>query len=217
MLGARRVAPLYGSVDPESHRPVAPVEALRASLSYLGTYSADRQALVEELFVRPAEKLPEAQFLIGGAQYPASFPWRENIRFVAHVPPAMHPAFFCSGRATLNVTREAMARYGYCPSGRLFEAAACGAVLLSDVWEGLDTFFALGEEIVPVRSAAEVVDALSLSDEELRRIAEAARARALQEHTGECRVLELERLCEAALGEARGRGQTGPASEVRGC
>ena len=196
-LGARVVAPLYGSVDPENHRPAAPRDDFRAALSYLGTYAADRQETLDRLFLEPARRMMGARFLIGGAQYPESFPWGENIFFVRHVPPEMHPAFFCSGRATLNVTRSAMARYGYCPSGRLFEAAACGAPLLTDEWEGLGSFFAPGSEVLPVNSARDVLDALSLSDVELRGIADAARERTLREHTGDARVLQLEQICDS--------------------
>lgn len=196
-LGARAVAPLYGSVDPETHHPVPAVEAYRAHLSYLGTYAEDRQRALEELFVEPARQSAERRFLIGGAQYPDSFPWTTNLFFTGHLGPAQHPAFFCSGRATLNVTRRAMAEYGYCPSGRLFEAAACGVPLLSDKWEGIGEFFLPGQEIVLVESAGDVLSALCLSDMELRRIAEAARARALREHTNDQRVLDLERSLDA--------------------
>lgn len=199
-LGARVVAPLYGSVDREAHFPVQAREEFRAALSYLGTYAADRQEAVNQLLLEPARLLPGSRFVIGGAQYPGEFPWTENIAFVRHLPPALHPAFFCSSRATLNVTRRAMASYGYCPSGRLFEAAACGVPLLTDAWEGLDSFFAPAREILPVNSAAAVLNALSLSDKELKAIADAARERTLAEHTGERRVVELERLCESVGG-----------------
>jgi spore maturation protein CgeB len=195
-LGARRVAPLYGSVDPERYSPAQTRDEFRAALTYLGTYAADRQEALVRLFLEPAASMPGERFLIGGAQYPQEFPWAENIHFVRHVPPGMHPAFFSSGRATLNVTRGVMAEYGFCPSGRLFEAAACGAPLLSDSWEGLDHFFSPGQELLQVDSAADVVAALGRSDEELRRMATAARERTLQEHTGACRVRELERICE---------------------
>ncbi len=203
-LGARSACALYGSVDPNNHRPVEPLAEFRSTLSYLGTYAADRQDALRRLFVEPAELLPAETFLIGGAQYPEHFPWTRNMGFVQHVPPDLHPAFFSSGRATLNVTRGVMARYGYCPSGRLFEAAACGAVMLTDSWEGLGNFFQPGVEIIQVDSAADVVAALSLSDAELRRIAEAARARALAEHTGERRIQQLELICDAVLSGADG-------------
>ncbi|HET6628895.1 MAG TPA: glycosyltransferase [Woeseiaceae bacterium] len=140
-LGARRVAPLYGSVDPDVHRPAERLACFAADLSWLGTYAEDRQDTLEALFVEPARRLPRLRFLIGGAQYPEAFPWSGNIFFVRHVAPEQHPAFYSSSRLTLNVTRRAMREMGYCPSGRLFEAAACGVPLLTDDWEGLDSFF----------------------------------------------------------------------------
>ncbi len=194
-LGARVAVPFYGSVDPETHFPVSPAQGLRSSLSYLGTYAPDRQQGVERLFLEAARRLPERRFLIGGAQYPEDFPWAANIFFVSHLPPPRHPAFFCSSEATLNVTRAAMARYGFCPSGRLFEAAACGTPIVTDVWEGLESFFEPQSEILPVRDADEVVRVLQMPPTELRAVGEAARRRALRDHTGEARVIELERLC----------------------
>ncbi len=191
-LGARRVAPLYGSVDPDAHSPAAPAETYRADLSYLGTYAEDRQAALEALLVAPARRMPGRRFVIGGAQYPPGFPWAPNIFFVRHMPPPEHPAFFSSSRLTLNVTRRAMAELGHCPSGRLFEAAACGTPLLSDWWEGLDRFYAPGEEILIARSSEEAVAAISLGDAELRRVAQAARARTLEQHTAEQRARDLE-------------------------
>lgn len=197
-LGARRVAPLYGHVDPAVHRPAAPADRFRSDLSYIGTYAADRQAALQALFVDPARGRPERRFLIAGAQYPADFPWTRNIYFVRHLPPAEHTAFFASGRLTLNVTREAMAAMGWCPSGRLFEAAACGAPILSDRWEGLEAFFRPGEEILTAATTAEALAAVDLSDAELSRIARAARARVLAEHTSARRAAELETLIESA-------------------
>ena len=190
-LGARRVLPLYGHVDPAVHRPVAPAPHYRADLSYLGTWSADRQQAVEELLVEPAHRSPDCRFLIGGAQYPQDFPWAPNIYFVRHLPPVEHPAFFSSSRLTLNVTRKAMAEMGWCPSGRLFEAAACGAPLLSDAWEGLDAFFTPGEDILVAEQTADTLAALALSDSDLQRIGASARHRVLAEHTSEKRAQDL--------------------------
>jgi spore maturation protein CgeB len=198
-LGAQRVAPLYGWVDTETHLPSSPVEAFRSELCYLGTFASDRQKALEELFVQVAERQPSKPFAIGGAQYPDDFPWTSNIFFVRHLPPSLHPAFFCSGRATLNVTRQAMAQYGFCPSGRLFEAAACGAPILTDWWEGLNSFFEPGKEILPVHGTEDVLATLSLSDLELRHVAQAARERCLEHHTASHRVLELESLCESVF------------------
>ena len=171
-----------------------------ADLSYLGTYAADRQAALEALFIDPARARPASRFLIGGAQYPADFPWTENIFFVRHLPPPDHPAFFSSGRLTLNVTRRAMAAMGWCPSGRLFEAAACGTAILTDSWDGLDAFFAPGSELIVARTGADALAAVDLSDAELNRIAEAGRARVLAEHTSDHRAADFEAAVAAALG-----------------
>jgi spore maturation protein CgeB len=198
-LGARRVVPLYGSVDPAVHYPVPAVERYRADLSYLGTYAEDRQAALLTLFIEPARRRPERRFLIGGAKYPQAFPWSDNIFFVRHLPPSEHSAFYCSSRLTLNVTRAPMAEMGYCPSGRLFEAAACGAVVLSDAWEGLNHFFEPGSEILVANSMDEALAALGISDEELARVARAARERVLSDHTSERRAMQLIAALEAAM------------------
>ncbi len=177
-LGARRVVPIYGSVDPALHRPVARRAPTRPLLSYLGTYAADRQAALEALFVAPARLRPADRFVIGGAQYPPQFPWTDNIWFVRHLPPDRHPAFYCSSRMTLNVTRAAMARMGHCPSGRLFEAASCGTPILTDAWDGLDAFFTPGEEILVARDTADAMAALDLPDADAGRASPAAPATA---------------------------------------
>lgn len=195
-LGARRVAPLYGSVDPEIHHPVTPDPAHHFRLSYLGTFAEDRQRTLEQLFIEPARRLPEKLFCLGGAQYKADFPWTDNIFFRQHVPPAAHAQFYCSSDITLNVTRRAMRDMGYCPSGRLFEAASCGVPLLSDTWEGLDQFFTPGQEILTAETTEEAIGAVTLGDNELRRIATAARERTLAEHTAVQRVVELERILQ---------------------
>ena len=197
-LGARRVAPIYGSVDPALHRPAPPRAEYQAALSYLGTYAADRQAALERLFVEPARALPDERFVIGGAQYPDGFPWTPNTWFVRHLPPPEHPAFYCSSRLTLNVTRDAMARMGWCPSGRLFEAAACGVPILSDAWAGLDRFFTPGAEILVAETTADALDALRLPQGDLSAIARRARERTLDEHSAACRAAQMVRAFEDA-------------------
>jgi spore maturation protein CgeB len=198
LLGVRHIEALYGHVDPDVHRPVADLPHYRADLSYLGTYSQDRQRALDTLFVAPARLRPDLRFLIGGAQYPADFPWSPNIFFVQHLPPSEHAAFFASSRLTLNVTREAMAAMGWCPSGRLFEAAACGAPLLSDSWDGIDEFFQPGEEILLANGRDDVLAAFDIEDSELRRIAARARERTLAEHSSEKRAQQLVGLLESA-------------------
>jgi spore maturation protein CgeB len=201
-LGARRVAPLYGSVDTILHRRQAPVESYRADLSYIGTYAADRQPTLQTLFLEPARRLPQHRFLIAGAKYPPDFPWLDNVYFVRHIAPPEHAALYGSSRLTLNVTREAMVRMGYCPSGRLFEAAACGTPIVSDWWKGLDSFFEPDSEILVVRNSEDSVAAIELSDSELDRIARRALERTLQQHTSERRARELERILDNARSEA---------------
>ena len=231
LLGARRVAPLYGSVDPGVHAPVPAVERYRCDLSYLATHAADRHALVMELFIAPARARPDYRFIIAGPLYPPDFPWQTNIQYIEHVPPADHPVFYCSSRATLNLTRAAMARTGYCPSGRLFEAAAAGVPIISDSWEGLEAFFTPGEEIIVVQRAEDVIAALARDNAELKRIAAAARVRALEQHTADRRAQQLEAIlaevaandaCTATLLEVghvghysgSGRGQPYPATGI---
>ena len=188
-LGARNVAPLYGSVDPAVHRPTT--GAREFDLTYLGTYAEDRREAVDALLFEPAALRPDKRFLVAGPMYPGDTRWRDNIFYREHVPPGEHAAFYGSSALTLNVTRGAMARLGHCPSGRLFEAAACGVPVLSDSWNGLEEFFAPGEEILVARSAEDVLAALELPSERLRAVAEAARKRVLSSHTAEHRAAEL--------------------------
>ena len=190
-LGARLVVPLYGSVDPDVHRPVAREPHYAASLSYLGTYAEDRQATLERLFVAPARLRPAERFVIGGAMYPAGFPWTSNIYFVRHLPPSEHPAFYCSSAITLNITRATMAEMGWCPSGRLFEAAACGTAILSDWWDGLDAFFTPGREIMVARTTEGALAALDMPAAERVAMARRARERTLDEHTAARRAREM--------------------------
>jgi spore maturation protein CgeB len=126
--------------------------------------------------------------------YPDPFPWQPKIFYLSHMPPPDHPAFYGSSAWTLNITRGPMAQMGYCPSGRLFEAAACGTPIVSDRWEGLDAFFEPGRELVVVSDANDVLEALDMPERDRRAIADAARRRALSEHTADARAGELERL-----------------------
>lgn len=211
LLGARKVVPLYGHVDPLAHRPMPGEAGPRADLSYLGTYAHDRQLKLETLFLEPARRCPAKRFMLGGSGYPDRFPWTANLWFLRHVPPARHPWFFGSSRLTLNVTRGEMAAMGYCPSGRLFEAAACGTALLSDSWEGLEQFLRPDQEVIVANTTEDAVAALDRSDEELARIARAARERVLSEHTSAHRADELIALLEdQSCGGSFPRPETAP-------
>jgi len=207
-LGARRVVPLFGSVDPDVHHPAPASAAYASDLSYLGTYALDRQTVLDDLFIQVACQLPARRFVIGGSKYPIDFPWQQNIWYVQHVPPSAHAAFYCSSALTLNVTRGAMARMGYCPSGRLFEAAACGVAIVSDEWAGLDAFFQPNVEILVARDTTDVIEAMRLSRAEIARIARAGRQRVLDSHTAAHRAAELEAILDSALDKShQGRFQ----------
>ncbi len=197
-LGARLAVPIYGSVDPAVHCPASSRPEFISDLSYLGTYAPDRQDALNALFLQPACQMPQQKFVIGGAQYPQDFPWSNNIHFVRHLPPSDHPAFFSSSRLTLNVTRAAMAQMGYCPSGRLFEAAACGVPIVTDHWEGLDEFFEPGAEIIVATGTSDIIAALQMPDASLRKIAALARRRTLSEHTSDNRAREMVHALESA-------------------
>lgn len=194
MLGARRTAPLYGSVDPAVHRPVAGCAEKHADLSYLGTYAQDRQDSLRRLFIEPARRRTDLRFLLGGSMYPEDFPWTENMIYDRHIAPPDHSRFYCSSRLTLNVTRRAMAQTGYCPSGRLFEAAACRVPVLSDRWKGLDSFFEPDREILIADTTEAALNALELPARHLAEIGRNARERTLEMHTADCRARELERI-----------------------
>ncbi len=196
-LHAQRAETLYGWVDPAIHHRVEPSAKFEANLSYLGTYAADRQAALDQLLIAPAKTLKDHQFLIGGAMYANRENWPANIRFFDHIAPPEHCAFYSSSPLTLNITRGSMAAMGYCPSGRLFEAASCGTAVLSDWWEGLDTFFQPGEEILIAKSTAEAVEAISYDAETLRRIGRKAREKALDCHTAENRAQRFLSLLDA--------------------
>jgi spore maturation protein CgeB len=157
-FGARTARAFYCLVDAELYCPLDAEE--RWLLGYLGTYSHDRQRALERLLVEPAHRSPEAHFVVAGPQYPAELLWPANVERIEHLPPSEHAPFYAAQRFTLNITRAAMVRAGWSPSVRLFEAAACGVPIVSDWWEGLDSFFQPGREILVVRSAEDVLDAI---------------------------------------------------------
>ncbi|HYD28083.1 bifunctional glycosyltransferase/UDP-glucuronate decarboxylase [Brevundimonas sp.] len=179
--GSPAARALYCSADPEVYRPIdAP---RRWDLSYLGTWSADRQPVIDRLLIEPARRLPRMSFVVAGPQYPDDIDWPANVHRIDHVPPADHPAFYAASRFTLNATRADMVEAGFSPSIRLFEAAACAAPVISDVWPGLDQLFTPGDEIVLARSADDVVAALQSPARDGRRMGLAARERILAAHT----------------------------------
>lgn len=201
-FGVPFAVPLYCSVDPERHRPLPPSPDFACDLSYMGTYAQDRQPKIEELLCTPARRLPQKKFLVAGPQYPEGISWPGNVRRVMHLEPRFHAPLYCSSRMTLNITRRDMVMAGYSPSVRLFEAAACGAAIVSDNWPGLETFFRPGTEILLPVGSDDVIRYLSgYLDRELKAIGEAARERVLASHSNTARAREFEQAVEIANGK----------------
>jgi spore maturation protein CgeB len=195
-FGSPAARPLYCQFDPEAYAP-DPDAALTHDLGYMGTYSDDRQPGLERLLLKPARQWAGGRFVVVA--------WPANCERIGHLPPARHRAFYTSQRFTLNLTRADMVAAGYAPSVRLFEAAACATPIVSDWWEGLDTFFVPGEEILIARSSDEALGYLrSTPDDERLAIGERARQRVLAEHTAAHRAEELVAyVAEAASERAR--------------
>jgi spore maturation protein CgeB len=197
-FGVSRAVPLYCSFDPEQYRRYPVNRRFACDLSYMGTYAPDRQPKLSELLCATAERLADKRFLVAGPQYPATLSWPSNVEHIPHLSPVWHPEFYSSSRFTLNVTRRDMCMAGYSPSVRLFEAAACGATIVSDNWPGLDHFCTPGSEILLPTGTDDVVHYLTeLSDSEIRQIGLAAQERVLAEHTSTHRAIELEREVES--------------------
>jgi len=180
--GSPRARPLYCSVDAERYRPLAVPK--RWDLSYLGTYSDDRQPTLARLLLDVALACPDRRFAVAGPQYPETIRWPANVERIEHLPPADHPAFYSASRYTLNVTRADMIAAGWSPSVRLFEAGACACPIISDRWAGIETVM---DGIRLADTAEDVLRALSEDG-----AGEAARASVLARHTAEVRAAELE-------------------------
>ncbi len=197
-LGAGSCVPIYNALDPATHHSVAPSEALRCDLGFLGNRLPDRERRVEEFFLKAAALLPARDFLLGGAGW-ADKAAPANVRKIGHVGTGDHNAFFCSGLATLNINRDSMARYGFSPPTRIFEAAGAGACLITDAWPGIGRFLEPGQEVLVAASGDDVANLLAeLTPERGRQIAAAARARVLAHHTYAHRARQVNELLDAA-------------------
>ncbi|HEV7298543.1 MAG TPA: glycosyltransferase [Tepidisphaeraceae bacterium] len=207
-LGARKCIPIYNALDPHTHHPVQPEPKFAADLGFLGNRLPDREARVEEFFLNTAAQLPAMQFMIGGnGWHDKSMP--ANVRDVGHVYTRDHNAFNCSPRAVLNVNRDSMARYGFSPATRVFEAAGAGACLITDAFVGVEQFFEPDEEILVARDGDEVAEhARSLSAERARTIGQAALRRVLSEHTYDHRIGLLEQVLDGVGSSRPGQAAT---------
>ncbi|MFN7130665.1 MAG: glycosyltransferase, partial [Myxococcales bacterium] len=188
-LGSPAARPLYCSCDPELYRPGSAEP--KWDLGYLGTYSRDRQPALERLLLEPARQLQDGRFVVAGPQYPQDVQWPSNVQRIEHLAPADHPGFYNAQRFTLNVTRADMIRAGFSPSVRLFEAAACATPIISDRWDGIETFFTPGSEILLAETPDDTLRFLTMSEEERRAIGRRARERVLASHTAAHRAETL--------------------------
>jgi spore maturation protein CgeB len=191
-FGARRCVPVYNALDPATHHPVAPEPAFACDLAFLANRLPDREARVEAFFLAPAAALPQRRFLLGGNGWEAK-PMPANVRAIGHVGTAQHNAFNCTPRAVLNVARDSMARIGFSPATRVFEAAGAAACLITDAWEGIELFLKPDEEVLIARDGQDVADHLSaLIEARARAIGRAALERVLREHTYELRSTHVD-------------------------
>lgn len=200
-FGVRRATPLYCSFDPDAYRPQPRESRLACAMSYMGTYAPDRQPKLEELLSVPASLLPQKKFILAGPMYPPSVSWPANVEHIFHLAPQYHPNLYSSSDFVLNVTRREMVIAGYSPSVRLFEAAACGATIISDNWPGLDSFFTPEEEILLATTSDDIVRWLKIG--KLPAIGARAKARVLEQHTSAIRAKEFEAAVMAALPASR--------------
>ena len=193
-FGAKDCVPVYNALDPQTHHPVEADPRFACDLAFLGNRLPDREARVEEFFLRPASLLPEQQFLIGGNGWETKA-MPGNVRHRGHVFTAEHNAFNCTPRAVLNVARDSMAHIGFSPATRVFEAAGAAACLITDVWEGIELFLKPDEEVLVARDGQDVADHLSaLTTERAAAIGQAALQRVLAEHTYDLRGEQVDAL-----------------------
>lgn len=190
--GARACIPVYNALDPDTHHPVPSDGNFSADLAFLGNRLPDREKRVEEFFLKSAEMLPRKKFLLAGSG------WEdkrrpENVAYLGHLGTTHHNAFNCSPLAVLNISRDSMAKNGFSPATRVFEAAGAGTCIVTDNWQGIEQFFEPGKEILVADSGEEVAGILErLTAKEAAMIGLHAFARARAEHTYVHRAREVE-------------------------
>ena len=195
-LGAKQCIPIYNALDPSTHFPVAPDPKFNGDLAFLGNRLPDREARVEQFFLNVAAELPGQKFILGGNGWQDK-PMAPNIKYLGHVYTKDHNALNCTPKAVLNISRESMARYGFSPATRVFEAAGAAACIITDAWEGIDFFFEPSSEIIVANNGNEVKEILQgLSPSRARQVGEAAYKRVLAQHTYAHRAAQLERVLE---------------------
>jgi spore maturation protein CgeB len=196
--GARDCVPIYNALDPQTHHPVAADTRFEGTLGFLGNRLPDREARVREFFFAAARRLPSDRFVLGGNRWDTAAGVPPNVRLLGHVYSKDHNAFNCTARTVININRDSMARTGFSPPTRVFEAAGAGACLITDAWDGIELFLEPDREVLVARSGAEVAAHLdSLDESTARRMGQQALRRVLAHHTYARRALEVEATLEA--------------------
>jgi spore maturation protein CgeB len=204
-FGARRCVPIYNALDPSTHHPVSPDPRFVSDLAFLGNRLPDREARVDEFFLKAAKASLERRFLIGGNGWHDK-PMPENVRHLGHVGTAEHNAFNCTPLAVLNVARDSMAHIGFSPATRVFEAAGAAACLITDHWEGIELFLKPDEEVLVARDGQDVAEHVrALTPDRARAIGRAALARVLAEHTYTLRGAQVDAILRAEAEQRRER------------
>jgi spore maturation protein CgeB len=197
-LGATNCIPIYNGLDTDTHHPVAPDEKFKCDLAFVGNRLPDRESRVEQFFLAAAERAPEFQFLLGGEGW-GSRRLPKNVRWIGHVRTEHHNVINCSARMVLNINRESMARTGFSPPTRVFEAAGAAACLITDAWTGVEEFFEPGREILVATSADDVVQYLrDIAPAHARSIGSAMHSRAIQDHAYELRAKDVDVILQSA-------------------
>ncbi|QMU29214.1 CgeB family protein [Adhaeribacter radiodurans] len=203
-LGAKQCVPIYNALDTATHFPVEPNPKFACDLAFLGNRLPDREARVEHFFLEVAAKLPESTFIIGGSGW-GDKPMSPNINYIGHVFTQDHNAFNCTPKAVLNISRESMARYGFSPATRVFEAAGAAACIITDYWEGINFFFEPDSEILVAKDGNEVAGIMAaLTEEKAKAIGKAAYEKVLAAHTYNHRADQLEQLLYSKITKKAG-------------
>ncbi|MHB0934964.1 MAG: CgeB family protein [Armatimonadota bacterium] len=187
-LGARRTVIWYAAADPQ---PLV-TEQATCDLLFIGNRGPARDATVMRYLHGIMRLRPNTTLILAGAGWEGKA-WSGRVQVRGHVAPEELTALYRRARLVLNLTRESQRQWGYCPSMRLFEAAAVGATLVSDTWPGMETVLTPEHEILLADSPIEVIDVLEkLLAGQSDCIGRAAWQRFQRQHTWDHRISELQ-------------------------
>ena len=205
IYSAQRVHTLHSCVDPDLYFPeIDSTATMQRSfppeyvLGYLGNYHEDRQQALNRLLLDPATKNGHLQFCVAGAHYPARLDWPHNVKIIEQISAHQRRHFYNSQRFALTVSQRGL---DYSPSVHLFEAGACSTPVITDYWEGLDSFFVIGKEILIAQDADEVLEHLNMHRDDRRALGRRMWEKIMSAHTSTHRAIEIENHWREALAE----------------